>query len=178
MRNFIAGYVLVLASSAIAQTSPVTMPTWLVPYPGAKVEAKTALPILIESTYTIAAKPDAVLAHYKKVWKPSADFKPNFDGIGTSLRTSAPECEVLVHILEDDAGTRVKTSCAAKPPPPPPMPIPEVAVTPVSTSPGDDATKRVLAEAEARHKKGIQDMEKYDKPVPPAKKAPPVPKMQ
>lgn len=153
-----------------------TIPAWLTPLPGAQVRTEAA-PGLAQVSYRAAAKPDDVIEHYRKVWAPGQPFIPNFNGTGTSIRAAAPECDVLVQIREDGDGSFVKASCASKTTVANPAAAPEVVSSSGSRRPGfpslprpdfskrDPHTAAVLAEAEARHRAGVNRMADYDKPV-------------
>ena len=110
---FLSG--LVLAASLLSgQTADLALPQWLIPYPGA-----TAVPsgssTLVESSYTAAAKPEDVSQHYTKLLASrGVAFHVNSDGLGTAIRVSAPECDLLIQMRESDSGTGVKVSCASK----------------------------------------------------------------
>jgi hypothetical protein len=96
-----------------APTQP-SLPHWLIPFPGAS-EATTVSSRLLESSYTAAAKPEDVSEHFAKLFATnSVTFVSNFDGFGTSIRASAPECDLLIKIHESSLGTGVKISCASK----------------------------------------------------------------
>ena len=97
---------------ALAQ-APV-FPAWLEPYPGATATAHSS-PLLAESTYTASAPPSDVLAHYRKLFEAAKlPFQPNPDGIGTSIRAAAPECDLLILIRTREPGTLVDVNCAAR----------------------------------------------------------------
>jgi len=97
-------------ASSGAQTK-VSLPAWLSPYPGAHVESSKAT----ETSYTVAAKPDDVIAHYRKLLVSQAlPFIPNFDGMGTSVRAAAAECDLLLKIRESDSGTSIRVSCTPR----------------------------------------------------------------
>jgi hypothetical protein len=87
------------------------MPAWLTPYPGAQAESANA----VDTSYSVAARPEAVVAHYRKLITAAAlPFVPNFDGMGTSIRAAATECDLLIRIRESDGGALVRVSCMAK----------------------------------------------------------------
>jgi hypothetical protein len=169
-----------LAVNAAGQQPPAALPSWLVPYSGAKAESPTALATRIEVAYATDAKPGLVLAHYQHLLEGAGlPFLPSFDGVGTSIRAAAAECDLLIKIREQGAGTLANVSCAAKSTSGTSSPSEVKLITSNSTSPannrsrlmeerireGEEHTRRVLAEAEARHKRGIRDMEIYDQPV-------------
>jgi len=94
-------------ASAGAQTKG-SLPAWLSPFPGAHVESSK----VTETNYTVAATPDEVIAHYRKLLVSQAlPFIPNFDGIGTSVRAAAAECDLLLKIRESDGETSIRVSC-------------------------------------------------------------------
>ena len=87
------------------------MPSWLTPYPGATVENENASDL----AYSAKAKPEEVIAHYRKLLAGAAlPFVPNFDGMGTSIRAAAPECDLLIRIRESDEGTLARVNCATR----------------------------------------------------------------
>jgi hypothetical protein len=174
MRRF--GVVFVTLVSGVmmsGQQQPAALPGWLVPYAGAKAETQTALATRIEIAYTTDAKPDFVVAHYRHVLEGAGlPFLPSFDGIGTSMRAASEECDLLIKIREQGAGTLTSVSCAAKTTGSASAPNGVEVMSNRSTIPArtlspqiEERTRRVLAEAEARHKQGIQKMEIYDQPV-------------
>jgi len=127
--RFLFRLALLLPAAAIAQPS---MPSWLAPYPGAAAQTKS-FSSYVESAYIAAAKPAAVEAHYQKLFELAGlAVRSGFDGSGTAIRGAAPECDLLIKIREDAAGSLVRVSCAQKtpemravsslPPPPPPPP--------------------------------------------------------
>ncbi len=84
---------------------------WLTPYPGAKVEARSAT----ETSFTTVAKPEELIAHYRKlITAAGMPFIPNFDGIGTSIRAATPDCDLLINIREEDAGSFAKVDCPVR----------------------------------------------------------------
>jgi len=98
-------------ASVGAESLPKGMPSWLTPYPGAETKAEKAA----EITYSVPAKPEEVIAHYGKLLRAaSLPFLPNFDGIGTSIRAAAPECDLLIKIRESDNGTLTRIQCAVR----------------------------------------------------------------
>lgn len=143
IKPFVATVLFAFVSVSGAETKG--MPVWLTPYPGARTEPANAP----ETSYEVAAKPEEVIAHYRKLLTSQAlPFIPNFDGMGVSVRAAAPECDLLLKIRESDAGTQVRVSCTVRtagsnsslygedvgiaspePPPPPPAEKPEGAST-------------------------------------------------
>jgi hypothetical protein len=108
-RVLLAAFVLV----AVGQ-SPPSMPSWLVSYPGATPNSR-AMGALVESTYTTAAKTAQVMDHYRKLFEDAGlRFQPRADGMGTSIRGDAAECDLLILIREQGAGSFVDVNCSAK----------------------------------------------------------------
>jgi len=90
------------------------LPDWVTPYPGAMPVVKATAGMAV-STYVTAASAEAVIAHYKGVWEAAGQaFAANFNGTGTSIRGTAAECDLLVVVREEDAGSHVKTTCATR----------------------------------------------------------------
>src|SRR5690349_7967012 len=93
-----------------------SMPPWLAVYPGATAEVKS-FPAYVEASYIASASPAAVLEHYRKLFEAAnLQFSPGSDGIGTTVRAAAAECDLLLSIRSQPAGTLVRASCAAKSP--------------------------------------------------------------
>ena len=147
----VALVLLAFVLSAGAEPLSKMMPIWLIPYPGAKADQASAT----VAAYTVAAKPEEVVAHYKKVITgASLPFLPNFDGIGISIRAAAAECDLLIKIRESYPGTATTVNCTPRTagsvstlygtevgianPAPPPLPDPE---TPASASTEEPKTQ-------------------------------------
>ncbi|HEY6391292.1 MAG TPA: hypothetical protein VIX89_08445 [Bryobacteraceae bacterium] len=110
-----AQILLALISAAAGQQAPLAMPSWLTPYPGANAATLASSASLIETSYTISAKPGDVVAHYRRLFEEAGlKFNSNFDGAGTSIRVAAAECDLLIRVREESAGTIARVSCAAK----------------------------------------------------------------
>ena len=91
------------------------LPQWLVPYPGASAATSVAATNLVESSYAATAKAADVSGHYAKLFAAAGlAFQTSFDGLGTAIRASAPECDLLIQIRESSSGTRVKVDCSSK----------------------------------------------------------------
>jgi hypothetical protein len=89
-------------------------PAWLESYPGA-IPAVRSSDSLVESSYTIAAQPADIVQHYRKLFEAAGlPFLPNPDGIGTSIRAAAPECDLLILIRTRQEGSFVDVYCSAK----------------------------------------------------------------
>jgi hypothetical protein len=103
--------VVLLAGASLMDAETKAMPVWLAPYPGAQAESANA----VDTSYSVAARPEAVVAHYRKLITAAAlPFVPNFDGMGTSIRAAATECDLLIRIRESDGGALVRVSCMGK----------------------------------------------------------------
>src|ERR1700722_10248028 len=75
-----------------------SLPPWLASYPSASPEVRSTSS-LVESTYTTPAQPEDIVQHYRKLFEAAGlPFLPTFDGMGTSIRASAPECDLLIQI--------------------------------------------------------------------------------
>jgi hypothetical protein len=160
MRPFLA--ITFAFAAAIAQSN-LSAPAWLVPYPGTSVDTRT-LPNMIESTYPAKAPPAAVIAHYNKLFDTAGlSFAPTFDGVGTVVRASPPECDLLIKVREQDSGSFVRVSCAVKTPAMVAVPAP--APGPKPTAVPRISTEEVLSRAEEAQRNRILEMHKYDEPV-------------
>src|SRR5260370_38628297 len=107
--------VLLALAMASGQQPPTTLPVWLIPYPDAKDETQTALASRIEVSYATAAKPDQVIAHYQHLLEgASLPFLPSFDDMGTSIRATATDCDLLIKIQPKEEGSLIRISCAVK----------------------------------------------------------------
>jgi hypothetical protein len=170
--------VLLTLAMATGQQAPTSLPSWLIPYPSAKAETQTALATRIEVTYTTESKPDRIIAHYQHLFEgASLPFLPSFDGMGTSIRAAAADCDLLIKIQAQEEGSQIRISCGVKTSPTTSSPTAMEVVT--TTSPannrartmeerkrqGEEHTRQVLADAQAKHKQGIQKMAIYDQPV-------------
>jgi hypothetical protein len=155
MRRF---YLFLTLAIANAQQPP----SWLIPYPGAENVTHTSLEGRTEVAYTTDRKPDEVVSHYRGlITGAHLPFVPSFDGIGTSIRVAAAECDLLINVREQGAGTAARVSCATKST----NSAISVKTVEVPARQGDEYTRRVLAEAESKHKKRIEAMKTYDQPV-------------
>jgi hypothetical protein len=175
---------LLLCCLCYGQQSAPKLPAWLVPYPGAEPQVN-ALPEIAETYYTTGAAPEQAISHLRKIFDSAGvPFLPNRDGIGTSIRASVPECDLLIKVRAEDPGSSVRVNCSAKsavgtPAGGSPITVIETTGTRASAYPrprprtfeeakraGDEHTRQVLAQAEADHQRRISDMTRFDKPVP------------
>lgn len=119
-----------------------SMPSWLTSYGGATAETKTSK-VLVEATYTTTAAPQAITDHYRKLFESqSLPFHPNFDGMGSAIRGAAAECDLLIAIRAQDAGSFVRVSCAAKSDGSAPAKAPQVITTNVPASKNNTAVRK------------------------------------
>jgi hypothetical protein len=171
---------LLLATALFAQPK-LSVPAWLASYPGANARTQ-ATPGLVESTYETAAKPDEVVAHYRKLFETAGlFFQPGFDGMGTVIRATAPEGDLLILIRQQGKATAVRIDVTANSAEFAPVPAPAT-VTPARTSyearvaQQQENTKRALEKRDEDSRKRTRSMEKYDNPVLPGSqpKAPPL----
>jgi len=90
------------------------MPSWLENYPGANATVQAG-DSSAEASYAVDAQPAEVVAHYRKLFESQGlTFQPNPDGMGTSIRVAAKECDLLILIRSRAEGTYAKVSCTAK----------------------------------------------------------------
>jgi hypothetical protein len=109
---------------AFSQDVP-SLPSWLVSYSGATTTV-IAGDSFVESTYSLASQPRDLVEHYRKLFEAAGlPFQPNSDGVGTSIRAAAPECDLLIQIRSREEGAFVRVNCSAK------------TQSPASLSPGD-----------------------------------------
>lgn len=104
-----------LAGALAAQQAPApSMPAWLANYPGVTPKVQEGGGN-VEVTYTTSAAPALVVQHYGKLFDTAGlPFQPNPDGIGTAIRGSAQECDLLILIRQQGSGTAVEVNCASK----------------------------------------------------------------
>jgi hypothetical protein len=108
-----AAVLLTTRQAMVGQSEP-AIPVWLANYPGVTAQT-TAVKSLVESTYTAPAKPEAVSEHYRKLFEAqNLPFVPNFDGMGTVVRATAAEGDLMISIRAQGAGTLVRLDCTGK----------------------------------------------------------------
>jgi hypothetical protein len=115
-----AGKSLVFTTFAICALTPAfsqqvsTLPPWLESYVGATATVVSSDSI-VESSYTTSSQPADIVKHYSTLLEAAGlPFQPNSDGIGTSIRAAAHECDLLIQIRSTPEGSFVKVSCSAK----------------------------------------------------------------
>jgi hypothetical protein len=147
---------------ALAQTP--SMPAWLISYPGASVSTNVT-PGLVEATFETAAPASDVVAHYRKLFEAAGlDFHPNFDGIGTSIRGTAREGDLLILIRRQGGSTTVRADLTAK--------SAALAPTPATPPPASIA-REPRSRATETGQQHVQNMEKFDSPFRPPPRQPP-----
>jgi hypothetical protein len=101
---------------AAGQLAAQVMPAWLTPYPGATPQSKRT-DTTVESSYSVTAVPNDVLAHFQKVF--DGQGVP-FDSIGAPegyyLHAEAPECNLEISMVRGGDHTAVKVTCTSKAP--------------------------------------------------------------
>ena len=148
---------LILAAGFAAFGQPPAMPSWLAAYPGADPQTKR-FAAYVESTYTTTAAPAAIRDHYRGLFEAAnLPFQPGSDGIGIVIRGAAPECDLLITIRAQAAGTLVRTSCAVK--------------SPTYTAAAKSSAPAMNSDIMERHKKLVEEMGihkvREDAPAPP-----------
>ena len=109
-------FALAMACAAAQFVTPVpsVMPAWLVPYPSASAQNRQA-GHGVESTYTIAALPHDILAHFRTLFASAGlPFEPDPMGHGFLIRAAAPECDLDISIRRRDPETTVKVTCSPR----------------------------------------------------------------
>jgi hypothetical protein len=169
-KGLVFGAFAILAfTPAFSQEAP-SLPPWLESYPGAKPTIRSSNS-LVESSYTIAAQPDDLVAHYRKRFAAAGlPFQPSGDGLGTSIRAEARECDLLIQIRSRSEGTFVKVDCSVKTQSSPsssPSGIQVITGRPQSTRVGTISG----ADRMQRHQQIVAEMgihrERHDAPAPP-----------
>jgi hypothetical protein len=151
-RALISALSMACAAAQFVTPVPSVMPAWLVPYPGAAAQIRQ-ISNAVEVTYTVAAAPHEVLAHFRTLFGSAGlPFEPDPAGGGFLIRSAAPECDLDISIRSRDSDTAVKVTC----------------------SPRLAANQR-MASLRAQEKAGhaqSDPMKKFDTPVYPQPKAP------
>jgi hypothetical protein len=102
------------AAAQFVTPVPSVMPAWLVPYPGAGSQSRKIFNT-VESSYTVAAAPHEVLAHFRTLFASAGlPFEPDPLGGGFLIRSAAPECDLEVSIQRRDSNTAVKVTCSPR----------------------------------------------------------------
>ena len=105
--------VLFTLAPALSQAD-VQLPSWLASYPGTNPTVHSN-DSLAQESYIVDAQPSEVVAHYRKVFEAQGlAFQPNPDGIGTTIRAAAKECDLLIQIRRREEGTYTKVTCSGK----------------------------------------------------------------
>ena len=91
-----------------------TPPSWLTNYPNATATVRSS-ESAVESSYTTSAQTEEIVQHYGTLFRAAGlPFEPNSDGLGTSIRASAQECDLLIQIRSHDDGASVNVNCSSK----------------------------------------------------------------
>jgi hypothetical protein len=148
----------------------ISIPGWLAPFPDTTPQTKT-FPAYTDTSYTTPAAPAAVIEHYRKLFETAGlPFVANSDGLGTNVRASAPECDLLLSIRPQSTGSSVKLNCASK------TPSYDTETSSITTTPAPRAgvARRIPptpADMMARHNKLVAEMGIHrvyeDVPAPP-----------
>jgi len=153
-----------IAPAAFAAS--LALPDWLAPYPGSSARSQTFAG-LIESSYTVTAKPADIVAHYQKEFD-TAQVRAliSGDGQGIVMRGSAAECDLLIRIRQQASETSVSVSCSEKSSPAAqetylPTPSAPRSLPPRSAPDREQA----LAQMRARREEHMANMKKFDQPV-------------
>src|SRR5580693_5126725 len=108
-----ATFAILALTPALSQQSS-SLPPWLKSYPGATTTVRSSDSV-IESSYTTSAQTEDIVKHYNTLFEAAGlPFEPNPDGVGTSIRAAARECDLLIQIRSRPEGTFVKVNCSAK----------------------------------------------------------------
>ena len=109
----VLAFVLIALASGFSQ-GDFRLPTWLVSYPGTNPTVHSN-DSLAQMSYIVDAEPAEVVAHYRKLFEAQClAFQPNPDGIGTTIRAAAKECDLFIQIRRREEGTFTKVTCTAK----------------------------------------------------------------
>jgi len=106
-------FVLFALVPAFCQTA-FTLPPWLVSYPGTnpKVYSRDNF---AQTSYVVDAEPAEVVDHYRQLFAAQGlAFQPNPDGMGTTIRVAAKECDLFIQIRKREEGTFTKVTCSGK----------------------------------------------------------------
>lgn len=155
-----------------------TLPPWLESYLGATTTVRSSDSI-VESSYTTSAQPADIVKHYSTLLEAAGlPFQPNSDGIGTSIRAAAHECDLLIQIRSSPEGAFVKVSCSAKTQsssPSSPSDVTAISSRPQSTrvgaAPAPPRSHLSSADFMQMHQQKVAEMgihrEHHDAPAPP-----------
>jgi len=91
-----------------------TLPPWLVSYPGTNPKVYSS-DSFAQTSYVVDAQPSEVVDHYRKLFEAQGlAFQPNPDGMGTTIRAAAKECDLFIQIRKREEGTFTKVTCSGK----------------------------------------------------------------
>jgi hypothetical protein len=104
----------IFAVTPVFSQEALSLPSWLQSYPGATPTVH-ASDSVVQSSYASAVEPADIVEHYRKLFEAAGlPFHPNDDGMGTSIRGEARECDLLIKIRTRTEGTVVNVNCSAK----------------------------------------------------------------
>jgi hypothetical protein len=106
-------FVLSTLAPAFSQTA-FTLPSWLANYPGTNPKVYSS-DSFAQTSYVVDAQPAEVVEHYRKLFEAQGlEFQPNPDGMGTTIRVAAKECDLFIQIRRREEGTFTKVTCSGK----------------------------------------------------------------
>jgi hypothetical protein len=109
----LASFAIFALTAAFSQEAP-SIPPWLKSYAGANPTVHSSR-TLVESSYTTSAQTEEIIRHYRTLFEAAGlPFQPNADGLGTSIRGEARECDLLIQIRSRSEGAFVDVNCSAK----------------------------------------------------------------
>lgn len=98
---------------AFSQTA-LTLPPWLTSYPGTNPKVYSS-DSFAQTTYVVDAEPAEVVDHYRQLFVAQGlAFQPNPDGLGTTIRVAAKECDLFIQIRRRNERTFTKVTCSGK----------------------------------------------------------------
>ncbi len=99
-----------------SQSEQLEVPAWLGVFPGSANYVKTASHTEVSVNYKAHALPSAVVGFYEEQFrKTGVTARESFNGIGTTIQTSAVGQSCVLRIREADADTDVNVKCAVVP---------------------------------------------------------------
>lgn len=161
-----------IALVAVSHGLALDAPRWWSAPQGSTPGPANPQPAYFETSYTTSAAFEAALSfHQDQLRQAGIAFSANPDGIGTTIRAAAPECDVLIQVRrrENPPSTFVKFACVAKVAGVPPTGA-SVAESSSSsrrlpssrTLPRDPVASQMI---NAQRAKNQSTMEAYDRPV-------------
>ncbi|HXA63813.1 MAG TPA: hypothetical protein VNV82_01610 [Bryobacteraceae bacterium] len=106
----------VVVASSSSQSEQFELPAWIVIFPGSADYVKTATHAEVTIDYKAHASAPAVVGFYEEQFrKTDVTARESFNGIGTTIQTSAAGKSCVLRIREADADTDVNVKCAVTP---------------------------------------------------------------